>query len=313
MRKFILLLRASIKLAALFVGIFFQIHGSLAQVAPLAVSHSELASKPSADQSALLSKAVALAWKGHKCATASVSFQRAYANGSGGWLIRCAEGSDYWAMVPASSAKGTLVLACIHARLAGTDCYANFKTVLPEHPAECAQSESPDRKIGGCTALIQSGRLSNNPKALAVAFQQRAFGFSRYNAFDLAIADFERAAALNPEGGVGEYNLAVALERRALLSGNKGDLDLAIASLNKALQLNPKLPFANFERGFVYLKKLDYDRAIEDFDIAIQLNPGLSKAYRQRGLAHKAKGNLVQFNADEAKARDLEAPSSSVR
>lgn len=112
---------------------------------------------------------------------------------------------------------------------------------------------------------------------------------------------------------MGEYNLAVALERRALLSGNKGDLDLAIAYLNKALQLNPKLPFANFERGFVYLKKLDYDRAIEDFDIAIQLNPGLSKAYRQRGLAHKAKGNLVQFNADEAKARDLEARSSSVR
>jgi tetratricopeptide (TPR) repeat protein len=53
----------------------------------------------------------------------------------------------------------------------------------------------PDLAIGACTQLIQSGRESNSN--LSAAFNNRGTAHNNKQEYDLAIADFNQAIALN--------------------------------------------------------------------------------------------------------------------
>lgn len=275
-------------------------------------TQSELLRLPAAEQSTRLAEVVRRTQQNRKCARARTSLEKTFNDGAGGWLVQCQEGQDYWVLMPVETKKAAVALPCILARVtAQVDCYVNFRTTQPDSAEQCMKSQFPDRMIGACTAILQSGRLDGRPELQSSIYQARASAFSQYQQFDLALADFDRAVALSPADANARYNRAIAFER-------KGDFDSAITDLNESLRLQPSHPFVHYERGFVRLKQKDYDRAIEDFNEAIRLKSDNAKAWRDRAQAYRAKGELAKADADQQQAilldpgigRPLAAPSA---
>ena len=272
-------------LLALLLIVFLGCGSASAQMGSIDMAQSDLVKKPAAEQSAILGEVIRGAWKGRSCTSPKVSLEKTYNDGGGGWLVLCDEGQDYWALVFDRPKSTVTVLPCILARQSGTDCYANLRTILPEDIKQCAPpSGSLDRAIRSCTAVIQSHQFDNRPDVLHVAYVFRAVAFGGYQQFDLAIADFDKAVALQPGNIETRFNRAVTPER-------KGEFDQALNDLAKVIEARPDDQNGLFERGYVYLKKGDYGRAIDDFDKVLRGNPQFEKAIRARAEAVKARDN----------------------
>jgi tetratricopeptide (TPR) repeat protein len=249
------------------------------------IVQSDLLKKPTFEQSTILAEAVRRAWKGRSCTLPKVSLEKTYSDQGGGWLVLCDEGQDYWALVRDRPKSATVVLPCILARQSGTDCYANLQTILPEDIKQCAPpSGSLDRVIRSCTAIIQSHQFDNRPDVVHLGYAFRAIAFGGYQQLDLAIADFDKAVALQPANIDTRFNRAVTLEQ-------KGEYDQALNDLAKVIEARPNDLNGFYERGYVYLKKGEYGRAIDDFDQVLRINPQFEKAIRARTEAMNAKGN----------------------
>jgi hypothetical protein len=281
-------------------GLLAAAQAASAQITTDAPTQSEVLKLPSAGQGAKLAEVVRRSSPTWKCSQARASLEKTFDDGMGGWLVQCEEGQDFWVMMPAEGGRASIAQSCILARaMAGLDCYANLRTIMPEHVAQCTQSPFPDRVISACTAIIQSGRIADKPAGLSIAYQSRGVAFLRYQQFDLGLSDLDRAITLSPGDANALYNRAVALER-------KGDLDQAVRDLDEVLRLKPDHASANFERGFSYLRKGDYDRAVDDFNESIRMNPNFAQAYRDRSEAFKRKGDLAKADADLKKATELD-------
>jgi tetratricopeptide (TPR) repeat protein len=267
--------------SALVFGIVLSTEAT-AQFSQTNATQRVLAEKPEADQAATLAEAVRKAWPSQKCSLASASLEKNYDKGDGGWLVICDGEYDYWVVVPAT-AKTTIVTPCALAWTADLNCYANLRTVAPEHIKACdSRFDRIDPVIRSCTVIIQSGRLTSRPDALAIAYETRGMAFGRYNQKDFALADFDEAVVLQPDNIDHRYNRAIALER-------KGKFDQAIEDLDKILAVKPDHLNASYERGYVFMQKANYDRAIDDFDKVLRVDPGFEKAVRQRAIAVQAK------------------------
>jgi tetratricopeptide (TPR) repeat protein len=191
-----------------------------------------------------LAEVVRGAWKGRSCTSPKVSLEKTYNDGSGGWLVLCDEGQDYWALVFDRTKSTVTVLPCILARRSGTDFYGNLRTILPEDIKQCAPpSGSLDRVIRSWTAVIQSHRFDDRPDVLHVAYMFRAVAFGGYQQLDLAIADFDKAVALQPARFETRFNRAVTLER-------KGEFDQALNDLAKVIEARPDDQNVLFERTY---------------------------------------------------------------
>ena len=90
--------------------------------------------------------------------------------------------------------------------------------------------------------------------------------------YDLAIGDYTKAIALNPDD-VHAYN------NRGVAYRAKGDYDRAIDDFNKAIQLDPKKAEFHNNLGITYRKKGTFHRAIEDHNKAIECNSDFGSAY----------------------------------
>jgi tetratricopeptide (TPR) repeat protein len=147
---------------------------------------------------------------------------------------------------------------------------------------------TPDLRINGCTAAIQSGRLSG--KGLISAFNNRCWAYNDKGESDRALADCNEAIRLDPKYAAADNNRGNAYRA-------KGDLDRAIADYNEAIRLDPKFALAYNNRGNAYWDKGDLDRAIADYN-AIRLDSKYALAYNNRGIAYRAKGDLDHAIAD---------------
>jgi lipoprotein NlpI len=94
---------------------------------------------------------------------------------------------------------------------------------------------------------------------------------------DHAIADFDRAIAINP--------MATIYLNRGLARSQKSDFDGAITDFDKALSLDPKLADAYNARGLARYYKEELDRSIADYDKAIGINPSFAEAYENRAIS----------------------------
>ncbi|MGH6854589.1 MAG: tetratricopeptide repeat protein [Aestuariivirga sp.] len=187
--------------------------------------------------------------------------------------------------------------------------------------------ETPERSIQGCTAIIDAG--TDTAKNVATAYNNRGFAYYDKGEYDRAIADFDKAIALNPKyakpynnrgfayydkgeygRAIADFDKAIALNlkyakpyyNRGLAYYDKGEYARAIADYDKAIALNPKYAKPYYNRGLAYYDKGEYDRAIADYDRAIALNPKYAKAYNNRGIAYSSKGEYDRAIADYDKA-----------
>jgi tetratricopeptide (TPR) repeat protein len=115
---------------------------------------------------------------------------------------------------------------------------------------------------------------------------------------DSAIADFNRAAELNPKDDAPYYNRAQA--RRL-----KNDTAGAIADYTKAIELGSTNPAAYNNRGNARAENKDRDGAIADYTRAIALKPDYARAYYNRAMLKKEKGDNAGATADFKRAKEL--------
>jgi tetratricopeptide (TPR) repeat protein len=159
---------------------------------------------------------------------------------------------------------------------------------------DCKQRGDLERRIRGCTAVIQD--QSESERAHVVAYNNRGITYTWQGDFDRAIADLSEAIRLDPTSA-GTYN------NRGRAYRDKGEDQRAIADLTEAIRLDPKLAMAYYNRGRAHIKVGDLDRAIADFSEAIGLDAGLSRpSYLWRGRLYGLRGELDHAIADFTEA-----------
>jgi tetratricopeptide (TPR) repeat protein len=164
------------------------------------------------------------------------------------------------------------------------------------------KSDNVDRRIAGCTRLLEPGALESGAEQ-ARAYFNRGVALANTGDHDRAIADFSRAIQLDPKPARAFYDRGVAYAA-------KNDLDRSVADWDAALRLDPSLAAAHYNLGAIAANKGDFAEAIAHFDAAIRLDPGRVPAYFNRGVAYANKGDLDRAIADWSEAIRLDAKSA---
>src|ERR1022692_3642705 len=142
---------------------------------------------------------------------------------------------------------------------------------------------SAEPQIIGCTALIKSD--ADNPKVLAIAYNNRGNAYTGKGQYELAIQDYDESIKLNPK-------YAKSLNNRGVAYQKKGDFDRALEDFDVAINLDPDYANAFANRAEIYQKKGDYPRALKDFDEAIRLQPALKVVWNERCWTRAITGDL---------------------
>ena len=134
---------------------------------------------------------------------------------------------------------------------------------------------APDLKIGGCTAVIQSGRAT--AELLAEAFNNRGTAYADKREYDTAILDFSQAIRLKSDD-------AGFLDNRGYAYQQRQDFDHAIADFNAALQINPKAASSLYGRGLARLKTGDSSGGNADIAAAKEIEPDIARQLARYGV-----------------------------
>jgi tetratricopeptide (TPR) repeat protein len=160
-----------------------------------------------------------------------------------------------------------------------------------------------DRAIADFTAAIAIDPLPHSDEAYSgrgnavVAkrnvniYENRALTLLERSDLDGAIADFDRAIKLDPDG-VDSFNGRGAAWRA------KGDLDRAEADFSRALAIDQDHIGAQYNRGLVEVAKGELDAAVADLTAALRLDPDFVDGYEARADAFLAKSDAEQAIAD---------------
>jgi tetratricopeptide (TPR) repeat protein len=147
------------------------------------------------------------------------------------------------------------ISSCVMAARAddAVDCFSignqdYFKPELFEH------------SVQGCTRLI----AVRTGKPLAEAYSARGSWLHKEKKYDSALADFDRALAIDPT------NVEFYDYRGDTLMA-KSDLDGALANYDRAIRIDPNYAAAQYSRGMVYQIKGDIERARESYRAVLAL------------------------------------------
>ena len=154
-----------------------------------------------------------------------------------------------------------------------------------------------DKAIAYLTRAIEIGDLRRSNQALA--YHYRGALYLKRDRIDEAIADLDRALALNPL-------LATAYGDRGIAHRKNGDYELAIADYGEAIRLWPEWHDWYIHRGIVFSMLGRHDEAIADYGTALRLRPRLVSALVARADAYLAKGENENAIADFQRAAALD-------
>jgi tetratricopeptide (TPR) repeat protein len=132
----------------------------------------------------------------------------------------------------------------------------------------------------------------------ATAYNNRGLSFDEMGQQDKAMADFERAIALDPRN-------YFAYNNRGMVFGRNGQYQRSVESFLKAIAVNPKHADSYCNLGLSYFYMGHYDRALENYTKAIELKRDFDMANLKRGNLHFTTGNKELALADYQKACSL--------
>lgn len=133
--------------------------------------------------------------------------------------------------------------------------------VLDDPKADDCMSDDNDRRITGCSALID--RPDTGPEQLSLAHGLRALAYSLKGMFAQALNDYDKAIKLNP-------NFAAALNNRAWAYFKLGQPEQGEGDVERALQLSPGSPYALDTRAHIKQSQGAAEDALKDYDLAMR-------------------------------------------
>ena len=174
--------------------------------------------------------------------------------------------------------------------------------------ALCYQSRFYKDVVHGCTETIEWGHETG--AELAKAYVRRCTAYFDNREFDLALADFNQAVAMEPNKAdhylsrgatyfaMENFPAAIADTTKAILmrpgdadihwyrgiayQGNN-ELELALVDYSEVIRLRPDFARAYNNRGTIYSDLGEYDKALEDYGRALKLDPRHAYAFNNRG------------------------------
>lgn len=137
--------------------------------------------------------------------------------------------------------------------------FAALATV--DDPMVDCLSEDNERRIKGCSALIDTPGLPDEQRSLA--YGMRALAYSLLGLFDKAIADYDVALEVRPD-------FPLALNNRAWAYFKLGRAEQGIADVERALALSPGSPYALDTRAHIRQAQGEAEAAFRDYDLAMR-------------------------------------------
>jgi tetratricopeptide (TPR) repeat protein len=126
--------------------------------------------------------------------------------------------------------------------------------------SECF-SENNQRRIAGCSELIENPNLDAGTKSLAYAM--RALALSLEGALTQALPDYDRAIELDPSS-------AMALNNRAWVLYKLDRLSEGMADVERSLALSPASPHAHDTRAHIRQALGERTAALRDYEQAMR-------------------------------------------
>jgi tetratricopeptide (TPR) repeat protein len=125
---------------------------------------------------------------------------------------------------------------------------------------DCLNGDN-ERRIRGCTALIETPDLPQEQRSLAYGL--RALAYSLRGMFERALGDYDMAISLKPD-------FSVALNNRAWAYFKLGRASEGADDVERALELSPGSPFAFDTRAHIRQAEGDTNAALADYERAMQ-------------------------------------------
>jgi len=132
----------------------------------------------------------------------------------------------------------------------------------------------------------------------ARAYNNRGLAFAQQGNLTQAIADYDKAIAIDP------YYINAYINS-GFASNKQGNFAAALSDYNKAIALNPQLAEVYIDRGNTYFYQGNYILALSDYNKAIELKPNLAEGYNGRANAYLKLNNFTQSLSDYNKALEL--------
>ena len=198
-------------------------------------------------------------------------------------------------------------------------------------PGDCSAGViAHEERITGCTAVIDSGKLSG--WTLKVAYCNRGYSLTELQQYDDVIADSNKLISLMPDSAcaylnrargwyfkhdldraIADYTRSIEYDARmheahasrGTAYFDRKDFGRAIADYDRAITIDGSVPMYFSDRGNTRFRMGEYDRAIADYTSALELDAEYAQAYTRRGWAYLQKGDLERAEADFAKALEL--------
>jgi tetratricopeptide (TPR) repeat protein len=177
--------------------------------------------------------------------------------------------------------------------------------VRAESASDQCYSEDWNRRIAGCTAIIESDASSPTDKSQAYAM--RALALSLKQQYGEAIEDYDRAIAIMP-------NFAVALNNRAWAYYKWGRGAQGLADVEKSLLLNPLSEHTWDTRAHIRQVIGNHAGAFADYERAVDIGGERMIKLYQCGLAAQGlyKGRFDGYDTPELRSALKTCAYSSV-
>lgn len=166
-------------------------------------------------------------------------------------------------------------------------CAALLFVAAPAPAANLAEMDKPADEQA-MQALVES--ISRSIKAHSDAPQpyvERGIAYFKLHKFDLAIADFSHAIALDDRQDDAYF-------ARGMARGRNGEIDQGIADLGVYIQRHPRSSLAYTKSGVRHLWKKDLDGAEHDLRRAVELDPDNAEAHDDLGVVYAQRGDYAR-------------------
>jgi tetratricopeptide (TPR) repeat protein len=152
-------------------------------------------------------------------------------------------------------------------------------------------------EVWGNPLLLWQDAAAKSPKKMRPHFQL-AFAWQEQGRFDMAVAEFQKTADLEPP-------TADMLIDWGLAYDGLNQPELAIAKFREAIAKEPSA-HAYTQIGYVYAKQSRWKEANEAFDTAAKIDPSFAPTFLYKGQVHLANNELAQAIAEFQHALQLD-------